>query len=245
MKKNFLKYISIIKKEYKSSIYPPHIERFDKKIFILKMFGNISIILTVTDRFAMDPSLYNFLIYYSIVYCIYRIILTYYATVEFYKFIKNKEFIVRNSPLDHIGTMFRLFTRAFKDTTTATIGTGSTYILLNELDNVLIKEGKEPYFIPKIKEATQKLGIDKHIANALDHIGIKDKRVITDSDLEKTLEKIKTATEIEKKRFEEEYNIPFELLEKTVDNIINNRQNNLNIIKNLKDKIEKENPFNI
>lgn len=53
--------------------------------------------------------------------------------------------IVRNSPVNTYNTVFRMKGNVTKTTVNFTVGTGITYALCYELDEILVQEGKEPY----------------------------------------------------------------------------------------------------
>lgn len=54
------------------------------------------------------------------------------------------------------------------------VGTGFAYALSHKLDNILVKEGKEPYFVPGIKRHLNNYGLNETIKQMSDRLGIKD-----------------------------------------------------------------------
>ena len=73
---------------------------------------------------------------------------------------RERKYIVRNSPVDISATMFRGTIHTLKTAVNFTIGTGLTFGLCHELDQILVDEGMEPYFVPKIKSAIASAGLD-------------------------------------------------------------------------------------
>lgn len=241
MKNSLLKYKSVFIETYNSNLYPIHIQKFDKKIRFFKILGNISIFLTV-GKFSVILNLNSFIIiilsFISIIYSIYRVILFIYATIELCKFIKNKEFIVKNSLSDEVSTIIKLFTKILKYIGQATIGAGSTYILASELDNQLIKNGKNPYFIPKFRQVLDKTGLSNLIYKALDLVGVTDSH-IKQNDYKLIRERIKIANTLVRKTFEAQFNIPYDYLLKSAEII---EKENLSI--KLTEKIDKDDSVN-
>jgi len=57
----------------------------------------------------------------------------------------------------------------------ATVGTGITFALCHEFDDLLEKEGKNKYIIPHLKAELSKYGLDLKIKLMADKLGITDK----------------------------------------------------------------------
>jgi hypothetical protein len=72
--------------------------------------------------------------------------LVYYSIKQWFINLRSGKFIVKNSPLDPIGTCFRAAFASLRNATTITFGTGMTFALAYELDDILESEGKERFF---------------------------------------------------------------------------------------------------
>lgn len=69
-------------------------------------------------------------------------------------------------------TMLKSSVSGIKTVSKITIGTGMTYALCHELDDRLVENGKSPYFIPKLKFAIHKTGLDNAMDTFLTSMGI-------------------------------------------------------------------------
>lgn len=54
------------------------------------------------------------------------------------------------------------------------------FALCYELDNILVEEGKEPYFVPGMRSIIATTGFEEHAKSFLKNIGIKDRVDKTD-----------------------------------------------------------------
>lgn len=72
-------------------------------------------------------------------------------------------------------TLIRVATASLKSATKFTAGTGFTYALCYELDEILEKEGKQPYFVPGMRRVVASTGMEDHAKAFLNRLGIKDK----------------------------------------------------------------------
>ena len=83
--------------------------------------------------------------------------------------------MVRNSPLDILVTVLKGGASTIRTSSRFTVGTGMTFALCYELDEILISEGKEPFFVPKAREIIREVGLENQLKNFLNRLGIKDK----------------------------------------------------------------------
>jgi len=84
----------------------------------------------------------------------------------FFKLIITNKFAIRNSPTDYIGTFVKLLSAGIRTGGSAAFGTGLSLSLASEMDDILKKEGRNPIFIPKLKEIFIK---NPRLNEALDH----------------------------------------------------------------------------
>ena len=95
-------------------------------------------------------------------------------------------------------TMLKSSVSGIKTVSKITIGTGMTYALCHELDDRLVENGKSPYFIPKLKFAIHKTGLDNAMDTFLTSMGITDMAQPVSSIYKKFLE----LNDVEKTEFE-------------------------------------------
>ena len=101
--------------------------------------------------------------------------ISFYAIKHWIYNIKSGNFIVRNSPLDIVGTLLKGSVASLRTATRFTVGTGITFALCFELDEILISEGKEPYFVPQMREILRQSGLEGQAKTLMDKVGIQDK----------------------------------------------------------------------
>ena len=183
---------------------------------------------------------------FSFLYSLYRIIIVLYHIKQFIINVYTGKLIVRNSPVNSFNSILRTMGNVAKTTVNFTVGTGITYALCYELDEILVQEGKEPYFVPGIRGVVQNIGAEEYAKRFLNSLGIKD-RIDTNSSKSIT-ELLESLGENRKKEYEAEtgqswekiYNEQKELQE-TLRNFIVKKDKS--VTENLKDFIEKEDPF--
>ena len=102
--------------------------------------------------------------------------IAFYAIKQWFHYLYNGDFIrsVKNSPVELLGSALKSTFSAIKASTTFTVGCGFTYALCHELDDILVKEGKDAYFVPKMKTGIEKAWITSAAKSFLDKLGIKD-----------------------------------------------------------------------
>jgi len=106
--------------------------------------------------------MFYFIFIFSFLYSIYKLIIVCYYLIKFIINIYTGKLIICNSPVNSFNTIFRVIGNASKTTANFTIGTGVAYCLCHELDEILINDGKEPYFIPGIRAVIQNIGAEDY-----------------------------------------------------------------------------------
>lgn len=128
----FSRIIFGVKAGWKLEILPPHIIRLNKTIYIkiLKLFGPLSIIMMLSGFTSQFGKLiYYFIFIISLIYIIYRYVIAFYAIKQWFHYLRNGEFIVKNSPADLLATMFKATFSGLRSTANFTVGAGFTYAL--------------------------------------------------------------------------------------------------------------------
>lgn len=154
-------------------------------------------------------SQFSDLIYYSIfiislIYIIYRYVIAFYAIKQWFHYLFNGKFIVKNSPVDLLTTMCKATLSGFRSASNFPASAGFTYALFNELDQILVKEGKEPFFIPNLKKRLDQLGFTAVGSTLLKRLGIEDSLTIDYKNNEKVLEKLNNLTSEQAQNFQKE-----------------------------------------
>lgn len=92
-----------------------------------------------------------------------------------WQFVKNVyygKFIVRNSPISLVNTLVRVGINGLRSVGGISVGTGFTYALCYELDDILVSEGKRPYFVSGIKAGIKKVGVEEELHKIMKWVGI-------------------------------------------------------------------------
>lgn len=147
--------------------------------------------------FTLNNIIFYIIYVHSILYIFYRLVFTVFVIKQWIFYLCTGKFIVRNSLLDPFSTLLKASMVSIKTLSTFTIGTGMTYALCHELDDLLEKEGKEPYFVPGMKNILNKTGLGEHAKIFLNKLGIKDR--IDKSNSEALLNYLKDISNEEKK----------------------------------------------
>ena len=167
-----------IKSGWDMPILPDHIIKLEREniyIKILRIIGPLSIFIIIIGLGKQfNPIIYyiNFMV--SFIYIIYKNIIAYYAVKQWFHYLITGKFIVRNSPLDLFVSLLKGSVAGIKTVGKFTIGTGMTYALCHELDDLLVKDGKAPYFVPRLRTTIQQVGLENSIKTFLTSIGITD-----------------------------------------------------------------------
>jgi len=158
-------------------VLPDHIIRLNQTIYVklLKILGPLSVLIMISGiSKQFDNIIYYIIFIISLLYILYRYVIAFYAIKQWFHYLLNGDFIVRNSPVELLGTSLKATFSAIRASATFTVGCGFSYALCHELDDILEKEGKEAYFVPKMKAGMDKVGITSAAKTFLDKIGIKD-----------------------------------------------------------------------
>lgn len=196
--KSILKRIYIgVYEGYKIQIVPSFIINLEKKLYfrLFKLVGGFSTIFIITGI----ANNYNKIIFYiavipSLLYLFYRIFYTYYVTIEVFKIIKDKRYQVRNSPLDHLSTIFKGVFIAAKTTGKFSVGAGIGYSLANELDSILAEEGRERVFVPAIKAGLDKIGATDGVVTVMERLGLTKTKTVDQSVITQAAQEIEVTT---------------------------------------------------
>jgi hypothetical protein len=167
---------------------------------------------------------------------IYRIILGFYIIKHLIFKIKSGKLIIRNSPVDYLGTITRYCFNVSKGIAGFSVSSGFVYALCHELDDILDKEGKNPYFIPGIKNVLDKTGINDKLVNIANKLGVKDK-IVNDEDIFNNMDSI------QKETFTKETGVSIEQA-KEVLKYLKENNGNKTLGSEVKDLIETKDPFN-
>lgn len=158
--------------------FPEHITRLEVNIYVrfFKLIGGLCMFIIISGIGLQLNSIVFYINYIiSLLFIFYKLIIIIYVIKQlYYKFFKC-QFLYRNSPLDPISTILKGTIFTLKTATDITIGGGFTYALYHELEDLLVKEGKETYFFPSLKKVVSKSGLEEHMKIFLNKLGIKDR----------------------------------------------------------------------
>lgn len=231
-----------IKSGWEMPILPNHIIELDKNIYIrmLKITGPLTIFISIS---GLSIQLNNIIFYInfmiSLLYIFYKYIIAYYAVKQWFHSLLTGKFIVRNSPIDIFSTMIRCSIAGIKSVGKVSIGTGMTYALCHELDDLLVKDGKAPYFVPRIRTTIQQVGLENSINAFLTSIGITD--MAKPESVTSFHDKFRALNDNDKTEFESNTGVSYKDGLKMLDYIEKNSSNEVS--KTVKDLIEKDDPF--
>lgn len=175
-------YLDRVKAGFKAGwaieVLPQNISNLDNNLYtrIFKGIGGICMFIVVSGIASKLNSIYFYIAaVLSLLYIIYKLVITFYAIKQWFYNLRAGNFLHRNSPLDMTATLIRVATASLKSATKFTAGTGFTYALCYELDEILEKEGKQPYFVPGMRRVVASTGMEDHAKAFLNRLGIKDK----------------------------------------------------------------------
>jgi hypothetical protein len=232
-----------IKSGWDLPILPIHISKIDNNIYVrvFKIIGAISVFIILSKIGSKLNDFIYYIIYaISIFFILYKYIIIFYITKQwFHNLIKGK-FIVKNSPFDPIASILKGSVSTLRTITNFSVGAGFTYALCHELDDILEKEGKEPYFIPGMKNVITKTGLSDYMKVFLIKLGITDNIQTQPVDYNTIHNVFKDLGIEERKMFEKETGVNYDSWKKGYDYLENNKNK---ISKELKDYIDKEDPF--
>jgi hypothetical protein len=220
-------------------ILPDKVAKFDSNIYvkIFKAFGALSTFYILSGLGLRSYPIYFYIgVALSLPYILYRIVLVFFIIKQYISNLKNGKYIVKNSPLDKFQTIFKFTMGSLKTISSATVGTGFTFALMYELDDILAEEGKSRYFIPAIKNKLTELQLNDSIVYALKRLGIEDLNRESVKNLDLT-----QLNEVSKKEFESETGMNVVEAQKIFNYITENRKKLE--FKNEIDQLIKNDPF--
>ena len=159
-------------------ILPPYITNIDNNRYtrLFKMVGGISMFFIVSGIGAQfNKFSFNIAVVLSLFYIFYKLVLTFYVLKQWFLNLRSGKFLHRNSPLDKTATLIRASTATLRSAAKFTAGTGFTFALCYELDEILVSEGKEPYFVPGMRTVIVSSGCEENAKAFLNKLGIKDR----------------------------------------------------------------------
>lgn len=142
--------------------------------------------------------------------------------------------------MNGLNSIFRVLTSTIRSTAGFTIGTGITFALCHELDDILVTEGKEPYFVPGMKSMIVNAGLEGQVRSTLKRLGFKDAEPRSINNM------ILNMTPEEKLKYQQETGQSWESLiqsRKSLQENLNNPTEKKNITQEIKSFIDKEEPF--
>ena len=234
---------------------PAHIEVLENNIYIklFKLIGGICLFLIVSGISQQFDKLIFYIVFiFSFLYSLYRLILVFYIIKQSIINIYTGKLIVRNSPVNCFNTIFRTLENTAKTTTSFTVGTGITYALSYDLDEILVSEGKEPYFVPGMRGIIKNVGAEEIAKTFLNKLGIIDRIEASSPRSPKnifvTTTLLESMSEEEKRKYESETGvkwIDFYNEQKDLQNVLQKKDsgNTSSISKTIKEYIEKVDPF--
>lgn len=178
---------------------PEHVSNLDRTniyVKILKITGPLCIFIFIMPAGRGLIKQFNDIVYYvifvvSLLYILYRNIIGIYAIKQWIHYIVNKDLVVKNSPIDMSATVIRYTVSGLKVSGRFTVGTGFTYVLCRELDDILEKEGKNPYFVPEMKKLLKASRIEDVTHLLIVIFGIEDQVSLTSDSKLTILNKLK------------------------------------------------------
>ena len=208
-----------IKEGMALDVLPLNIKNFEQKlkVKVFKMIGAASVAFIVSGIGKEFNSIIFYLaIVISFLYIFYQISISYFVIKQLKHIIVTRKYQVRNSPVDVWATLLKGTIVSLKSLGKFTIGTGMSFALAHELDVILEKEGKNPFFIPTLKKGLAKAGFNKPLITITEAIGMKDSVVTGKTKLEEMAK---------------EEDLPLEILKETVNFIKANKENPSQILK--------------
>lgn len=234
---------------------PEHIVVYENKwrFKIFKMIGGICLFLIISGTARqLNTLLYLYVYIHSFSYVLYRLYLVLYNIKEFIYHLYCGDTLVRNSPISVLNSIFKTAGSAGKATANFAVGSGFIYCMCHELDDILLKEGKDPYFVPGMRKIIEASGLNEAVKFYIEAAGIKDSSsILSRADKEKFYNEITKLAENmdgEKiKKFEELFNVKFDdvvSFQKDVAKDATSLNKGGSISKTISDVVEKDDPFN-
>jgi ribosomal protein L7/L12 len=120
------------------------------------------------------------------------------------------------------------------------VGCAFTYALCHELDDILEKEGKEAYFVPKMKIGLERSGISDAAKIFLDKLGIKDTIPDKSSVNNYLLDQLNKLNNIDADKFKNDTGVSIEDAKKTIEYL---NKNSNSVTKDVAEEIKNKNIF--
>jgi hypothetical protein len=199
---------------------PEDLSKFDSNIYvrIFKFIGPICMTIIISGiGFKLNKIYFYINIFISISYILYKLYYIYRQIKHWIYNVRNGNLLVRNSPLDFIGTIGKVGGYTIKSVVNLSVGTGLTYALCHELDDILEKEGKEAYFVPKMKTGLERSGISDAAKIFLDKLGIKDTIPDKSSVNNSLLDQLNKLNNIDADKFKNDTGVSIEDAKKTIE----------------------------
>lgn len=154
---------------------PEWITELNSKMYfkVFKALGGLCVFLVMS---GISQHFHMLIKYYIVtIIMIFSLLRIYIAIYFIWQFVKNVyygKFIVRNSPIKLVNTLVRVGINGLRSVGGFTVGTGFTYALCYELDEILVSEGNRPYFVPGIKASIKKIGVEDELHKIMKWVGI-------------------------------------------------------------------------
>ena len=194
-----------VKRAKELPVLPSHINIIDSNIYtrIFKILGAISVFLSFSHLAVNNFNVIGVYVIELLAtsYIIYKIVIVFYIIKQFIVQLLKGDFIVRNSPLDSFATLITVTIKSIRATASVTVGTGLTYALCHELDDILVNEGKDPYFVLRMTKVLEKTGLKPTVIGILTSIGITDSVPVSSEEKLSRMVRTLSLTEEEKLRF--------------------------------------------
>ena len=162
-------------------VVPEGLSKFDSNIYvrIFKLIGPMCMTIIISGiGFKLNKIYFYIIIFISISYILYKLYYVYRQIKHWFYNVRNGNLLVRNSPLDFVGSIGKAGGYTIKSVVNLSVGTVLTYALCHELDDIHEKEGKEPFFVPRLKSGIAAVGMDVYVSNILKKVGIEDLQAV-------------------------------------------------------------------
>lgn len=198
-----IRLITGFKKGYNTPTLPNNILKFQSLIYIriFRFLGGISFLFILSKQYLN----YNFYLLYvcfffSFLFTIYHIIITYYRCIHTIKVLRSGELDIRNSPLDRLASLAARAILCTKSICDSAQPVGLGLGLMLSTDEVLKHANREPIFGPflgailnHVLPETQKslINTSKDISEALNNLDLNGQEILS---IESIIEKFKASS---------------------------------------------------
>ncbi len=238
-----------LKSGWTLSKLPVQVEKYEQKLYIklIKFIGAICVFLIVSGTAQQYNKLTFYIIFiFSFIYSLYRLFIALWFIIQFIINLFNGKLIVRNSPVNVLNTILKGIGNVAKGTISFGVGTGMTYCLSYELDEILVQEGKEPYFLAGMRKMIKNMGAEEYAKLFLTKVGIKDR--LDKTNLRSITDLLDSMSAEERQKYESETGQSWDEFynshKKIQENVFKSKiERNDSISKEIIDYVEKEDPF--